>query len=208
MNLIKIEASSFSVGNGGQIVRCGNSDYYTSLDYIYIRNFISNENSLIKAIDKYSYIDFVHEKLKKISPEIASDYNAFIQSFFLREKNSNSQSRYMWLETRFLPDLYLYEKNVISGKCKLGGGIDIALVIVRKEGQNDDTITFYYDEELIQKVNPKDISTSFLLTHEWLWNYTKSTETNRKLNAILHHRTNNLNEFEMLNKYLNNTSND
>ena len=179
-------AGGFSVGNGGDIIRCPILEKYLSLDYVLTGSTLKD---LVKIKTKEESFERIGQFLEKNVPELALSYRNFAKLIF--NKTDFSQY-YIWRPIQFLKDLPDEEFFNIPGVCGLPshGAADMHQAIIREfvstklfpEGQ----VVFSYEPETINLLKDDALQISFLFTHEWIWKIAPNAKVNRQINRFLH----------------------
>ncbi len=189
--LVATSSAAFAdrVRNGGRVTRCSGNSNFQSLDYIFAKEFIDNKKVLLPKVTS------VEQSLERIAglliqklPTLSDSFREFISLI----GNQDPSKKYLWKVSK--TGLYELDDEAyqnIPYQCRKNDKIEIEQAIVRSNTGSSrtksDQIIFEFDSNIISemKVNsPQQLS--FLLVHEWLWNYTSSFEQNRKVDFLLH----------------------
>ncbi|MBL7544783.1 MAG: hypothetical protein JNL11_13280 [Bdellovibrionaceae bacterium] len=191
--------ASFSVGNGGDLVQCRpqpgspfNGHY--SLDFL-VTYQISSQYKVLPTASLQQSLDRIYKNLTLKVPTIAKNFYDFARNY---KNTTNFMEKYIWEIAQFgLADLK--DERIVSlfpPNCVSDNKVQLIQTIIRqvRDHHGDTKVIFKYDPRIIdplEKANPLQVS--FLLVHEWLWNYTANVEVLRKVNWFLH-----TNAFDML----------
>jgi hypothetical protein len=187
-------ASGGVVGNGGDSVFCkpdssnGLNGLY-SLDYILGQwqlqgtpNFLAED--IFKAPDSYrnNFIRIL-SLLQQGYPELAKSLNTFYSHLF----SSDLGKSLVWKPS---PNglIDLKDEKILSllPKNCLGNSKTPVLVqtVIREPRGNQ--IIYNYDPNAVKTLSLKPMQLSFLLFHEWLWQYTSDVSVLRDANLVFH----------------------
>ncbi|MBC7465865.1 MAG: hypothetical protein H7256_07720 [Bdellovibrio sp.] len=181
-----VAGGGFSVGNGGDIIRCPILESYLSLDFV----LVSTSKSKVANVEsKEESFNRIGNILEKNIPELAGSYRNFTKLIF----NENDLSQYyIWNQVSNLPDIQDEEFLNIPGVCGLPsyGPADMHQAVIREFVRTAlyplGQVTFSYDPQAIALLKNDPLQLSFLFTHEWLWNIALDAKANRAINYFLH----------------------
>ena len=203
-----IDARGFAVGvdvgNGGDAVFCRDTPDQTltgwySLDYALTYNY----DFLGGSIAPEQHWQDLAEKIVTVFdgrfPKLASDLTSYLELVF----SKNPSLRRLWInvgqdqENRLIDikteDLIsLPPAHCLSEVTSDPDLLPFHQAVIQKPGPNN-SVRYYYDENIFQtlEATSKNIQISFLVIHEWLWDYFAGredvdTENLRLLNRYLH----------------------
>lgn len=179
-----------AVGNGGDIIFCEKSTEnpfysYYSLDY-FVNVVLKNRTSELIESDSFEeIISHIYKNIYKHNTSMAESLLFFVSQMY----NEDYTQNYVWeiepyglaplsdeMLVSVIPDNCVKEKdskpNIIQ-----------SIIRITKPSLK----IFSYDAKLVN--NLKSISQmqfSFLILHEWLWNFTDNADTNRRINFLMH----------------------
>jgi hypothetical protein len=184
--------SSSQVLNGGDAVDCsvgngfpperppGDAGYY-SLDYVLTydpgASPIYPAKSLNESLSRLSAL------MKQKLPELSPSFDIFMRDFMNRDMSKT----YLWQPAQSslidVPDEKLISQ--LPQNCRSG----VAQAVVRQSAgytRMPSHIVFAYDKYVVGKLSQIPVQLSFLLVHEWLWDFSHEVVTNRMLNRLFH----------------------
>ncbi len=180
------------VGNGGDAVLCRTvetnpfSGYY-SLDYL---AQYQGENELITVNSLEDSLVRIENQLQKNIPELYESFKLFHSNLF---NVADASQIHLWERAPFgLVDLK-DEKllTAIPENCLDSGRLSVVQAAIRVSplvsGRPLGYYLYKYVPEVVvklQQTNPLQVS--FLIVHEWLWQYSDSVDRNRRVNYWLH----------------------
>ena len=180
-------AGGFSVGGGGNVVQCAGQPWTYSFDYVLTKGMWGPQVKTVPITTISKSLQRIGNLLEQKIPELSASFVEFSQQI----KNEDTSKRYVWKPAR--GTLYSIEEDLpnLPRWCLLNGGAIINQVIVRTqsgdERKSKEQVFLDYDAGIISILERNNLSQlSFLLVHEWLWNYTADPVTNRQLNYFLH----------------------
>jgi hypothetical protein len=173
-------AGGVLVGNGGSVVRCGNQRLLSSLDYVLTKNLygnkitVTNQKSLQASLSRISNI--IALKLPKYK-ESFDEYTHFLG-------NTDSANKYLWIAEDNLE--VIHDEIVrLPYSCTNYESAEIQQAIIRQVTKNN--IIFKYDEGIYLELERQaPLQLSFLVVHEWLWNFMDNVKDSRMINYFLH----------------------
>lgn len=173
------------VNNGGYMVFCPVLGEFSSFDYVMeVKNH--SRDALVKTNNPMARIS---KLLSLKAPSLHASFDEFVNHL----KNESDSSRpYIWVESLYdLPEVHDADFGYLPSWCRMGdfGGVQIIQAVVRKKitvNPDKSRIIFYYDSRTMLVLSP--LQKSFLLVHEWLWNFTSNAGIGRKVNFFLHSR--------------------
>lgn len=171
--------------NGGQGVRCSGSENIYSLDYLRAKQEFqfSVEVPLNLEISLYRILHNLENK----APQVARSFKNFLSGF---SHNKSFNDNHVWFENNNLDDVSDQSTNSVPLACRAGDGGSVAIfqVIVREHFKGDNKmnsqVRFLLDSEIFNQMD--SLQQSFLLVHEWLWEFTQDYARNWRINYLLH----------------------
>ena len=186
-------AGGFTVNNGGDAVVCQPAPMLNQLNGFYSLDFMALFRADMPPVQVRSVAESLHriEKLlhEKL-PELAPSFSEFVGTLF--NETQYFQPR-IWEKAAYgLVDLK--DENFVSivpSNCLQDGHLMIVQAVIRQDpsalGLPKNKVLYRYVPEVIKnliKTNPLQLS--FLLVHEWLWDFSDNVERNRRINYLLH----------------------
>jgi hypothetical protein len=168
------------VGNGGNIVRCSGRENFFSADYILSKAKHGDHTKLAEGANPFRRMaKLLNAKL----PSMANSYSQFMDAF----ENHDNSSHYVWMVPRNGLEVLRDEMMELPYSCKnWNGPVEIRQVVIRNYSEASGRVIFKYDPEALELIRNNKLQLSFLLVHEWLWDFTKDITVNRKINYFLH----------------------
>jgi len=193
----KIQAGGSTVGNGGDLVECQNPvsqvKEYKSLDYLLtLRSPADTDQLTVHTL--VESLSLIQNLLNKKIPELAPSFQNFVK-FLWNESLSNP---IVWEQTAFgiipISDEEIGSAHRVPDYCrndnKKEKSISLIQAVIRLKERfsKTDAKRFYaYNPGLIRFVEKSDpLQISFLLVHEWLWDFSTNVERNRRINRLFH----------------------
>jgi hypothetical protein len=185
------------VGNGGDSVRCVPSpdnflEGYYNLDYVLTLANFKDDDQLVPVISwqdsKQRLAALIHEKI----PELELSFSNFVESLAGVDKTAPTSHR-EWIPVQGGLVTLRDEGNTsrVPRNCWRGsflndmGELFLIQTVVRRE--KPEAIEYWYRDFITQKFLAKNPSQfSFLVIHEWLWDFTLNAEVNRRVNRFFH----------------------
>ncbi|MEQ1877006.1 MAG: hypothetical protein ABL958_10200, partial [Bdellovibrionia bacterium] len=183
------------VGNGGDVIECKAAvgrpfaGIY-SLDYI-LTYQASNQNSDIQQPPSLqASIKRIRGILAAKLPELIFGFDSF--TWFYRNTKVMNAARF-WEEAPFgLVDIK-DEKIVglVPPNCQNSGVLKIQQAIVRQFSPGvpslHEMVVYKYAPSVLDHVEKNlPLQASFLFIHEWLWDFSRDVEKNRRINRLIH----------------------
>lgn len=180
------------VGNGGDTVECDNVNNgpftgYVSLDYaltfrhatnnadiVYVRSWEESRTRLTAILRKH--------------PDLAYGFADFTKHLF----NAEYGQPRLWKEAAH-GLINLNDEKIIRqlpGNCRqqTNGQVNLIQTVIRTK--RPDLVVYEYDPKIVEELKKwRSIQLSFLLVHEWLWDYTQDVAILRDVNRYLHSKT-------------------
>jgi len=176
------------VTNGGDAVFCipnSSSSYsgYYSLDFLLTKDSFA-ESDLIAGTWSESL-----EEIEKVLSEKSPSLGRELKLFQKRILADDLTSPLIWKKSTFglvdIKDEDIIEKLPLNCYERFDGStIRIFQAVIREKREN--STIYNYDPETIKQLENVEHQLSFLLLHEWLWNYTDDVRVIRDVNRFLH----------------------
>jgi hypothetical protein len=191
ISLIFFSSLSFAggvhVGNGGNVIQCSGKSHFQSLDYVLTVDFFGKKFGLVKVQSVAESFDRISKILAKKYPNLQPSFLEFVHNI----KNTKSGSNYIW---KGVYDVETAPREMVQipySCLNHYDSVEIQQAVLRRTPDLVNgvpgPIVFEYDIELLSDLEKTDpLQLSFLMVHEWLWNYTKSPSENRQLDYYLH----------------------
>lgn len=186
-------AGTADVGNGGDVVVCWGRyfDKFLSLDYVLGKDLFFK----LQIVETKSATKNLERIAKLLTTKVPALDKSF-QEFLAQLKNQNSSLKYVWRPTyEDLTDIEDEEFDRFPmGTCadinfQRGGELRQAIVrrAVLDPEYNKTKIVFLYNQSIYAELEKRHpLQLSFLLIHEWLWNFSTDVKINREVNYFLH----------------------
>jgi hypothetical protein len=178
------------VGNGGYTIQCADNGPHRSYDLLVAQSALGPVYELRPVTTR-------EESFIKLRAIIAAKLPALKNSFDLFSNQllaADPAKTYVWeigapmfVGAESLPPIELYSNHIeLCLGSRNVSGVYLTQTILRSVEQvsGKATIHFYYDTLAFYDLPQLD--RSFLLTHEWLWNFTNILDANRQADYILH----------------------
>ncbi|MBC7467645.1 MAG: hypothetical protein H7256_16760 [Bdellovibrio sp.] len=172
-------------GNGGDVIRCFDSEKLFSLDYILTVGLLGKDIAPVKVNNLNLSLARISNLIKNKLPELSPSFEKFIYDY---KNQQDFSKKYIWIQTKEGLDEISDENFVqdpVPTTCRryLNGTVAISQAVVRTELKNG-KVYFEYDASLLNRLSKLQLS--FVLVHEWLWDLSSSASNNRKINFFLH----------------------
>ncbi len=192
----KSAIAGVTVGNGGDAVRCevsDNSSYagYYSFDYLMT---LREDNSDLQELATWGD---QRERLLGLFEQKYPDLERFFRDFLARIPGEDAvppeqiylQER-LWLEAIYglvdLEDEQAIRK--LPPNCYKKGAeknhLEVLQAVIRQK--NESATIYNYDPEVLRQLRYRPLQYSFLIVHEWLWDFVEDPEALRRINRFLH----------------------
>jgi hypothetical protein len=183
------------VKNGGDVVNCVQAaDSIFSgpylLDYLATYHTYSHSH---EADIKYP-LEELRSMLLIAVPEVGRDFDRFVGEYNIQtDEGENPQANHIWrgsnnrlisIKDEELNLLSALDKNCYSDFDQ--GIIDLSQVVVRQDRQNIRGFIYNYDRSKLDTIKGLPWQESYLVVHEWLWNFVDHASSVREINAFLH----------------------
>lgn len=190
-------ASGFTdIGNGGDAILCRPSlenpfSGYYSLDYIATYNSDFEDSVPVAYHTWQESIASIEEILKPASAGLAQKLKEFRTNAF---NISDRNPPYLWQKTDLnlvdVTDEDLLQVD-LPENCKVNGNAQKYQAVIRQSPKTSGLpvwkTLYNYNENIVQELETQDpVQLSYLILHEFLWNYSSSVVSNRILNRFLH----------------------
>ncbi|HEX4926262.1 MAG TPA: hypothetical protein VFV50_19365, partial [Bdellovibrionales bacterium] len=185
-------ASGGAVGNGGDAVVCRPSSQnkfngYYALDYL--AKYQSNLDA-VPAASIEQALNRIEAGLHAKLPELWPSFREFRNNVF---NTRDFTRKHIWEEAAFglvdLKDEALVER--LPENCRAGDKIAVVQAVIRQPpsvaGLPEYKVKYKFVPqvtEALRRQNP--VQLSFLIVHEWLWDFSKNVDRNRVINYLLH----------------------
>lgn len=170
------------VGNGGGFAMCADKNFY-SYDFLITQK--APFGALRSGMTSNQHLAHIRNQLLRLQDPLLSSYNEFMSSLFSQLPGK----KFQWFQRNNLPLLWEPDLDVtLPMHCRK----------VRKQAATyfksyPDTrrVDYAYDQNLLKQVEAQPnggLQVSFLLIHEWLWNFFPRQRFDRlaMLNRLLH----------------------
>jgi hypothetical protein len=190
-NAGKEGGGSTSVGNGGYAFQCTARDPLRSFDFYKSLEVMGRKFKISPVIWYQGSLLRISALISSKLPALSYSFDKFIQQI----NNEDPLLQYVWkARSPWMIEPTFVEMGRTTALCKNSSGEHLGFftqVILRKaspdsqgSAHNETHVTFYYDSSLFGEL--PEVDQSFLLVHEWLWNFTDDLEANRKADYLLH----------------------
>ncbi len=191
-------AAQVEVKNGGDIVHCTPSaDSIFSgpyvLDYLATYHTYSHDH---EADIAYPINELVSMLTKKI-PEVGKHLDTFVSQYESQIGGAEDPlSDYIWrgsnnsliaIKDEELDLLGSLDKNCYADVTL--GIVNLNQVVVRQDRSGVRGFIYNYDRRMLDTIGALPWQTSYLIVHEWLWNFVDRASSVREINAFLHSET-------------------
>lgn len=167
------------VGNAGGFALCSDGKYYS---YDYLITLKSSIGPLRRSMSSNQHIKFIQTQLKRMDSNLINSFNLFMSNLFTQGPGM----RFQWYPQHNLPlKVEPILTSLLPPQCR-----------TRKQAayfilEPTSLAKYLYDLEFIRQVENQPeggLQVSFLLVHEWLWNYFRSDDffNMALLNRLLH----------------------
>lgn len=190
---------STTVGNGGDVFYCHTPKnpsahstmvgFYT-LDYLLAApdtELSRDLKSEFRTKNERFILGMLARPLLKAMPELVPNYNEF---FFHVLNTDDFDAPYVWHPVD-VPLMDIKDENIpeqFPTNCQPENGGKKYQAIIRKtpklSGLNPNQIFYEYDPNVYKRLS--SIQRSFLLLHEWLWNFDLTVDQVRNINRYVH----------------------
>jgi hypothetical protein len=186
--------SSGQVLNGGDAVQCGYSDFppkpgFYSLDYLLTYDPEATPLYEVKSLNES--LSRLNAIMKEKLPELHPSFEIFMRNFL----NRDMKKTHLWQPAQFgLIDVK--DENMIAQlppMCRVSANKASLIQAVLRQTpaytRMPSHIVFSFDKNVLKQMDDElPLQLSFLLVHEWLWEYSQHVVTNRMVNRLLHSR--------------------
>jgi hypothetical protein len=186
-----MERGGVITGNGGYTIRCSISGQYQSYDYLAAKAYYGSLFDVREIRDTTESLQRIHTLLAKKLPALTKSYDEFVSLLFSEDLSKH----YIWQATRAPRfagsnwiDMNVLADSPISLLCPGSDVSDILFeqAVLRAPYPNDHgkQVIFYYDPSLMGALYGTQVT--YLLLHEWLWNYSDDLNVIIRANYLLH----------------------
>ena len=191
----QVLTAQVEVKNGGDIVTCAPAaDSIFSgpylLDYLATYHTYSHSH---EADIKYPLEELRHMLLVAV-PEVGLNFDLFVTEYYLQTGDrENPQAAHIWrgshndlvsIKDEELDLVSSLDKNCYADFDR--GIIDLSQVVVRQNRRNIRGFIYNYDRSKLDTIKVLPWQESYLVVHEWLWNFVDHASSVREINAFLH----------------------
>jgi hypothetical protein len=184
-------ASSTIVGNGGDLVECGAPQSYhdTSVKSgLYVLDYLVARVLRLEPMPDVTPHK-IAVRLHAVNGAMGFSLTEFLESYGSRDLSQ----RYIWLdvESRLVDvqDEQLAEQLPANCYANRSGQahLNIHQAVIRNTEPQRGRTLFNYDANLLENLyRQSPLQASYLLVHEWLWDFVSDAPSNRELNRYLH----------------------
>lgn len=175
------------VGNGGFAVQCSDNSAPQSFDFLFAQDELGQNFRVREVNNTDESLQRIRGILKAKLPALVNSFDIFTSEIL----NADPSGQYIWeqgtpwLSGNMLPldEAHMFVKcpdnpNVLS--------VITQQIVLRKyvESLSGARVVFEYDASLYYGLPP--IQRTFLLVHEWLWNFTTDYVSNNRADYLLH----------------------
>ncbi len=177
---MKVWAGGSVVGNGGGFGLCQDQKFYT-YDYLFTQNHPYGPEVNIKTVSQN--LQAILITLRKYKEPFSEDLAVYLNELF-----SRSGMKYRWMHRPKLPIIYssLVDKLLPKSCTK------VQAIHYFQPLEKGTPSRYYVDYDLLKRVESQPggpLQISYLLVHEWLWNYFETSSHGLDLarfNRLLH----------------------
>lgn len=199
-------------GNGGDVVYCQVSTTnsfvgYYALDYLLTMSS-SRDEDIVEIKNWWDHSDWFRRVFNPNQNGInMSSYHDAYDDFYFDTYNFQDYLRpHIWIESYFelidIKDEGIFKKipeNCLSRNSS--GQPQIIQAVIREKRQK--ITVFHYDRNILETLkNSYPLQYSFLLAHEWLWQFTNKPQIIRETNRFLHSKKAGQFQGDKLDEYL------
>lgn len=176
---LNLWAGGSVVGNGGGFGLCPDQKYYF---YDYLFTYGHSYGSEIEISSTDESLKMILQTLRRYQEPFAEDLDIFIKELF-----SNSGTKYRWLPRSPLQVVSSGLVNrLLPAECK-----KVQAILFFQPFEVTAPSRYYFDLNLLSEVQAQaggSLQVSYLLIHEWLWNYFPSSQGLElaQFNRLLH----------------------
>lgn len=179
---------STDVGNGGMSIECASSPSFRSYDYFVTQHEMRNSFTVNLTLTPAESLQRIRALIATKLPAFAASFDEFVGQI----QNTDPSKHYLWIKTdelkpidfdALIDDFHRYGID----PCPSGYGSDDLVQVIVRETQptpQGSQVIFHYDTHNYSHTT--GVQRSFLLVHEWLWNFTDSIASNRRADWLLH----------------------
>ena len=183
------------VKNGGDIVNCtsASGSVFSGpylLDYLATYHSYSHDHEA----DIDNPLEELRTKLLITLPEVGYHFDRFVADYFNQVGDrENPQADFIWrgsnnrlvaIKDEELDLVSALDKNCYEDYDQ--GIINLSQVVVRQDRSGVRGFIYNYDRTMLDTVKALPWQESYLVVHEWLWNFVDHASSVREINAFLH----------------------
>lgn len=181
-----IAHAGHEVRNGGDIIQCGNSAAFKTLDYVMAHHVFRRTFSLAKVETDKSSMRQIGRAIKAKLPELSGSFDEFVAHL---DNETDFSKPYVWDSAFFeLNDIPDEQVERLPWACQYRHSFVVIQAVIRHEttypGSTRKFVRFQYDQTTVPALEP--LQKSFLWVHEWLWGVSSDAEVVRRVNYYLH----------------------
>lgn len=187
-----VHAAGNGVNNGGNAVLCASSTKNAFTGYYSLDFLIQYRPELlpVPVASLNASLDRIEMGLRNRIPELLTSFRDFRAGLF---NEDNPKLSRLWEKVSFgLVDLDDQDVvAVLPENCRTDEKISVVPAVIRQSpgvsGRPPGTYIYRYVPQVIealQSTNP--IQLSFLILHEWLWDFSSNVDRNRRIDYWLH----------------------
>lgn len=180
-------------GNGGDVLKCLKSEQskfegLLSLDYLVTYNPMNQNADIVNLKSWKESAARIQGLLTRFAPKKAESWREFVE---LAENFSDYSKRRIWVAGPTAL-IRLEDENlvrVIPQNCrvdKAGLPTGILQTVIRQQNGKGGQVRYQIDSEMLSELRSEPTQFSFLMVHEWLWDFFDDASKIREVNRFLH----------------------
>lgn len=174
------------VGNGGFVIQCTKDSPLQSYDFLAAQMELDPKLKVRTVSSALESLQIIRDVIEAKLPEMTGSFEVFAAEILANDPSGT----YLWQPgTPWFSSAILADPSYLVAPCL--GSLEPFPVFVQQAVWRryvptvaGTQIVLEYDAGLYYRL--PDIQRSFLLVHEWLWNFTHDAETNSKADYLLH----------------------
>lgn len=185
--------AGFEIGNGGDAMECAAFNGFPAgtytLDFLLSSAAVS-QGEVAPVTDLKASMARLHRLLDQKLPSLSADFAEFSENFLNR---TNWSRRQVWEPVAGELVDVVDEGNLQSlpAACRSEGRTSLRQAVIRSRQKVSGAVpgqrVYAYDPKVLDAVvATSPVQLSFLLVHEWLWDYSHVVARNRRVAAYLH----------------------